>query len=214
MSGVTRSTSTGTAAFDCLSNRRRRVALSVLGSRDGLPVADLAAEVADRYDDGTTEDAVRVSLHQVDLPKLEAAELVERDDETVRATDHPVFADPAVQRAIDPPTDDEHLDAVYGALADTRRQHTLRVLSEMRHALAPREVSVLVAARETDDSPHSVPAETIGRVHASLHHVHLPKLARAGLVERRDDDTLTDDVADLPVTWCHTDVERPSPGVR
>lgn len=204
MKGVTRGNTAETSAFECLSSRRRRVTLSVLGSRsDPLPVDELVARVADRTADGsdpTPRERVRALLHHVDLPKLAEAGFVARHDGAVELADHPVLADPVVEQALDSPLSEDRLDAVFAALADARRQRVLRVLREMGHALAPREIAILVAAREADTSPQNVPVEAVDPVHAAIHHVHLPKLDEAGLVERRDDGTVTDDASDVPVT--------------
>lgn len=207
MRGRTRSKSAEPAVFDCLTAGRRRVALSVLESADALPVDSLAARVAARSGDGTTEREIRVSLHHVDLPKLEGAGLVDRDDGSVRIADHQALADPAVRRAVEEPApSDGRLGAVYAALADARRQRVLRALATTRRGLAPRELAVVVAAEEADSSPETVPAEEVDRVHAMLHHVHLPKLVDAGLVER-EGGVVTRDAVDLPGRWPTTEVE-------
>lgn len=85
---------------------------------------------------------------------------------------------------------------LHAVLADERRRATLTDLADRS---APVDVEALarsVAARESDRSPESVPSELVERVHVTLHHVHLPKLADLGLVEYDATANAVTDVAD------------------
>lgn len=210
---VIRSKTAKTEVYECLSGRRRREVLSVLQARDGaVSERDLAERVAARIDDaprgaGPSEDRVsrvQTGLHHTHVPKLAEVGLVERrDDGVALETDHPALGDPAVEWATETSAAEDRLDAVFEALADGRRQRVLEALVEMYHPLEPREIAVLVAAREENCSPQSVSTEAVDSVHTSLHHVHLPVLAEADLVERDESEgTVTyDDSHDLPVAW-------------
>lgn len=66
-------------------------------------------------------------------------------------------------------------DEVFGALADVQRRKLLLTLLEHN----PRKDSpVVIGGQENKSSPQMV----------SLYHVHLPKLAEAGLIERGKED--------------------------
>ncbi|MDS0293053.1 DUF7344 domain-containing protein [Halogeometricum luteum] len=74
------------AAFDVLSNARRRYVVDCLRGRDSAALAALADDVAARErraEDDADPDAetVAVSLYHVHLPKLAEAGLVEYDSE-------------------------------------------------------------------------------------------------------------------------------------
>lgn len=80
--------------FELLQNRRRRFALHHLKQRDGpVRVGDLATQVAAWETDKQTHEVttaerrrVHVSLLQTHLPAMDAAGVVERDEDTVDLT--------------------------------------------------------------------------------------------------------------------------------
>lgn len=80
---------------------------------------------------------------------------------------------------------DEHRRIVLGTLLDERRALTMRDLSEAiveyNHHTPLQEVS----------------GETMTRIRIELHHVHVPKLVAAGLVEYDDDRELVEPTADF-----------------
>ncbi|MFB6165549.1 MAG: hypothetical protein ABEJ31_10360 [Haloarculaceae archaeon] len=82
------------AVLECLASERRRAVLAVLREREGpATVADLAAALAAREDEtDAATDQLRVALVHRYLPKLAAAELIDRDDEGIRGCDHPALA--------------------------------------------------------------------------------------------------------------------------
>lgn len=79
---------------------------------------------------------------------------------------------------------------LYRALADERRRLVLAVLRERDAPVSESELARFVAAREAEDSPNATTPADRERVQLTLHHVHLPHLEAAGLVERTDDDHL------------------------
>lgn len=84
------------------------------------------------------------------------------------------------------PTDGtlEHSDKslVYDALSSSRRRDVVRLLDDADTALSLRDLAEAVAEREGDADD-----ERIKRVQASLYHVHVPKLADAGIVRYRQE---------------------------
>lgn len=74
------------------------------------------------------------------------------------------------------------MDDILASLAHKRRWITLSVHAEYDRPLARVALAREIAAHETEDdeSVDSVPIDTIC---ISLHHIHLPKLTEAGLIE-------------------------------
>lgn len=79
--------------------------------------------------------------------------------------------------------DSTTLDALFGVLADSRRRHVLAVLDVNDAAVPLMELAAQVAARETGSPPVELGISAVEPVTASLVHVHLPRLADAGLVD-------------------------------
>lgn len=73
------------------------------------------------------------------------------------------------------------VDAIFGALADSRRRHALGCLLEHR-TVALADLAELVAEREAGEQLATIPAEQVSRVYFSLYHTHVPKLEAAELV--------------------------------
>lgn len=84
------------------------------------------------------------------------------------------------------------------ALAVSRRRRLLRILDERETPVPTARLARLVAAREAGTSADRVSDDERNRVRISLHHVHLPTLEDAGLIER-DEEAETVDVADDPL---------------
>lgn len=72
---------------------------------------------------------------------------------------------------------------VFEALSDLRRRYVVDRLHSAGDAVTRETLSEEIAALERDASVADVPPEYVDRVRVSLHHVHLPKLASAGIVE-------------------------------
>ncbi|QLG63374.1 DUF7344 domain-containing protein [Halorarum salinum] len=80
----------------------------------------------------------------------------------------------------------------FDLLASQRRRYVLDCLRERGAPMTLAGLADEVAARERDVSVPDVPAEEGERVHVSLYHSHVPKLANAGVVEYdRERDTVT-----------------------
>ena len=86
---------------------------------------------------------------------------------------------------------------VYAALGHDRRHRVLAVLVEVCTPIDVRALARHVAAREAEVSPQSVRDKRVERVHVSLYHNHLPKLADVGLIEYDRQSTVEDVTADV-----------------
>lgn len=73
-------------------------------------------------------------------------------------------------------------DAFYGILSDRRRRDVLRHLNESEERVELADLAQAVAVRETGSEDGSVSATDLRRVHVSLYHAHVPKLAAANAV--------------------------------
>jgi DNA-binding transcriptional ArsR family regulator len=173
--------------FEALAAGRRRGVLRVLDRVERASVLDLATHVvAEEEDcsllavDRADAEALVAEFEHVHLPRLTAADLVTRsDDGTVTITDHPALADPKLARLIETRADD--WDDVMASLTDKRRRLVLTTLSRAGEPVETVDLAMAVvsAARGGAETESAVE----GTLQA-LHHVHLPKLADAGLVER------------------------------
>ncbi|PSP75123.1 hypothetical protein BRC81_16730 [Halobacteriales archaeon QS_1_68_20] len=169
------------AVFRALADERRRAVLRVLDRVTRAGPTDLATHViAEENDvplvDVTRQAAERVQadLEHVHLPTLVDAGLVTREDGVVVGTQHPALQDPKIEAMIE--TDAPDWDAVLDALTDERRRIVLTALYRAGEPTTPTELAAEVAAKVGDEA-------SVEAVHRNLHHVHLPKLAAAGLVE-------------------------------
>ncbi|OIB55891.1 DUF7344 domain-containing protein [Natrialba sp. SSL1] len=80
--------------------------------------------------------------------------------------------------------DDDPLAALFSALAREPRRHLLGVLYEHNAAsLSLTACATRIASREAGVSRPTVSEDAVQRTLVSLHHVHLPVLADAGLIE-------------------------------
>lgn len=95
---------------------------------------------------------------------------------------------------------EESTDQLFDALADERRRVVLDSLFESGTPVDVGRLARRVAARERrgGEGDRGPPADAVHRVRVSLHHVHLPKLDDAGLVEYDPDGQAVRTVADPP----------------
>lgn len=168
---------------------RRRAVLELQHRSDCVDAKELATVVATRVND---TDLVDVSRHERDrvhtelvhthLQKLVEGGLVEFDPEAraVETTDHPALADDRFQRLLGVDADD--WDDVLTGLQTERRRVVLRTL-DAHDSLAKPELARRVAARERDGEDAPPVDRHVDDIAVSLHHVHLPILADAGLVD-------------------------------
>lgn len=170
--------------------RVRRRALSILHGR-ATPTTEreLASELAGPP--GAGPDRMRsrreahIQLRHVHLPKLADAGFVtwDEDDATVTVADHPAVYDRTFV-PVDERDDDDGTDVVEDA-PNGRRRTVLTVLESRDGPQERADVAREVAGREAEGEPSF---EAVEEILVSLHHVHLPKLAHAGLVEYDPDE--------------------------
>jgi len=203
------------AVFHSLCDRQRRRVLGLLRGREEPVWLDtlatfLAAEESETVPGEVTSAQARrfrADLVHDHLPRLESAGLVRwnRDDGSVRATDHPALSDPCLDRVLDEPCGD--WDPILETLDDDRRRRVLAVLRDHGGVMDRRELAMEVVTRECEidqdgqarrgrdarhgenEDPGSArqsgserPVTRRNEAVLSLHHVHLPKLERADLV--------------------------------
>ena len=184
--------------FRTLADATRRDVVRIVraNSPTGIEKRDLAYRIAAVTNDvelaAVTDDQFQRALldcHHRARAALGAAGLLEDDDGTIRTADHWAF-DHGLIDALEARSDDEDdkLDSVFEALADSRRRTALTVLGEQYHPIATETLARDVAAREAGTTAREIPEDRLQAVHASLVHVHLPVLAEAGLVAYDADD--------------------------
>ncbi|SNZ03082.1 hypothetical protein SAMN06269185_0186 [Natronoarchaeum philippinense] len=81
-----------------------------------------------------------------------------------------------------------------GAVASDRRRAVLSVLADVTSPIDAGVIARGVAVREAADDTRSL-SDRIEDVHVSLHHVHLPKLADAGLLSYDSERGIIENVA-------------------
>ena len=186
-----------TELLDCLNDRRRRQILRVLGDETGAVterelaerlVADGSEKSVDQLSEATIE-GVRIRLQHVHLPRLDDASLVDWDESegTVEAANHSVYDDPEFRQLIE--MADGDWDAAVENLVDGRRHKILSLLESRDEGVRRDVLAHEIAAREATGESWG---DAVDSVRTELHHVHLPKLESAGLVEYdADDGTVT-----------------------
>jgi DNA-binding transcriptional ArsR family regulator len=166
----------GTTILQHLQGSRRRT-LAALLDRDGpVSVGELTADLA--VSAQREHRAIHIDLVHRHLPALEDAGLVawDRDAGTVATTEDPALGDPDLRRFIGR---EDGLAETIDCLADEQRRTVLAVLGR-EGAASRRTLARAVSEREADGEPSP---DAVEDALVTLHHVHLPKLADAGLVE-------------------------------
>lgn len=98
------------------------------------------------------------------------------------------------ERAEQNRSDDQSIDATFDVLSDRHRRHILKSVLDHGQEIALSELAENIAARDTgpprsevsprvSENSMEVPEDKVQEFTASLHHVHIPKLADAGVVE-------------------------------
>lgn len=174
--------------FAAIAASARRELLKLLLVRD-LPVTEreCVAHLAATGHRPTSRvpAADRQTLHtaliHTHLPVVEDAGLInwDRDTETVKTAPHPAFDDPRFWLLLE--SEAEGLDAALTQLANDRRRVLLTDLRNAETAKTRRDLArELLSSDETGLDPGS---DGVDEVRASLHHVHLPPLDDADLIE-------------------------------
>lgn len=84
------------------------------------------------------------------------------------------------------------LDEIFATLQHERRRRVISRLQTAENPISLTDFADELAAEETETSTDDVSEAEMTRVSTSLYHVHLPKLADAGIVEYDwDEDTIT-----------------------
>lgn len=185
--------------------RRRRIIDVLLGSSPSLTVEELAANLAETERMETPgRDTLLTDLVHTHLPALEDADLVawDRDAGTVTTTDCPVLEDPKLQRIVGQQSDG--WDDVVDCLANERRRTALAVLEERSGPTSRRTLAREVAEREGDGEPSR---DAVEETLVTLHHVHLPKLVDAGIVEYDGDEMTVASRSDLELEATEFDTQ-------
>jgi len=179
-------------------------------------VSRLVAEGTDVDDAVRERDELELVIVHEHRPKLETYGLVEAgpDGESLRVADHPAWRDTALLDLFE--TDLEGVrggrvangdhDALFEALSSGLRRTILDVLSHQFHPIHVETLARDVAARASDTPEHRVPDDVLEGVWTELRHVHLPKLADAGLVvhDRSAETVAYEGHSDLHVAWMHS----------
>lgn len=174
--------------FDCLNDRRRRQLLRLLAdTSESMTERELAERLLVDEKDRSIEDVaevtiegVQIQLQHVHLPRLDEADFVDwhQSDGTVDPTEDPVYEDAEFQHLIE--LDDDEWDAVASTMRDGRLRNVLSVLAASDDGVRRDVLAHKIAAHEADGESW---AEAVENVRTELHHVHLPKLDGAGVVE-------------------------------
>lgn len=162
------------------AGRRRDILRYLLGHDSPVTDRDVATHLATKAQEPAVQ-AVHSELVHVHLPALADTGLIEwtRTDETIDTAAHPALDDPRFRLLLEVEADG--LDDALSNLADERRRVLLTVLRDARTSLTRTDLArELLRSEETDLVPDS---ESVDDVLVSLHHVHLPALVDAGLVE-------------------------------
>lgn len=80
------------------------------------------------------------------------------------------------------PIEDVSLDAIFDLLSHHRRRAILKLLLTHDRALTLTDLRNEILETDQEVEITEIDGEQVKRVHASLHHTHVPKLAEAGIV--------------------------------
>lgn len=173
-----------TDALRCLGHPRRR---RILVALDDLSATVTVGELADELrGPGTTEDRsdgrerLHRSLRRVHLPHLSQATLVDwkEADDVVSLADVPFWNDEWFRRLREASPD--RSDPVSNVWGDERRHATLAVLAYREGSMTRHALAYAVLDRRADGE---ISTAAIEESAVELHHHHLPRLERAGVVE-------------------------------
>lgn len=172
--------------FEAIAAASRREILRLLLDRD-IPVTEyeLASHLR-TTEYGLTEqeqttETIHATLTHIHLPKLVAANLItrNRNDGTVDVTAHPAITDPRFRALLEVEADG--LDETLLNLANDHRRVILTILREAQESMTRRDIArELLRSANTEIQPDR---DVLDDAIVTLHHIHLPALVDAGLVE-------------------------------
>lgn len=208
---------------DVVADATRRRCLSILlgcstAIKEEVLATNLAAACSDKSPVGVTteeQERVHVQLVHKHLPALDDAGYVEWDRESgaVESADHPAFQSPTFERLLE--TTDEDVGPILASLDHRRRRTALSVLADATEAIGRSTLVRRVLARENGVRVGAVSHQEREAASARFHHVHLPKLAEADLIERDEDGIRYGDHPVLEAGWIEFDLThatRPATG--
>lgn len=85
------------------------------------------------------------------------------------------------------PVEDSSADEILDLIANQRRREVLDVLLTHDWLLTTNDIRNEVVEREHGTVITEIPSEEVKKVHISLNHVHIPKLAEDGLINYDSD---------------------------
>lgn len=204
------------ALFSCLASSDRRRLLGHIHdqapasvTRDELATILAASNQNQSLEQVTDEEhqQAQTAIHHVHLPKLDTAGLIRRNftDTTVALTNHLAYQDNGILAVItdDVSAESASRDALFRALADTRRRTILDVLSHQYHP-----IKLQTLAHDVASTQQGGPTEDVEQVLYSLQHVHVPHLQEAGLIEYNIDEetVIYEGHPLLRVPWMHSEL--------
>lgn len=89
------------------------------------------------------------------------------------------------------------LDTVLELYSNPQRRVVFGVLVDQRQSVTVDELTEAILDHEHDNPPDAVDGEAARRIRTRLHHVHLPKLEAAGLVEYNAKRQIADPTAEF-----------------
>ena len=201
--------STAIERYEVLASPEARHLVRLLADQPApLTPAALAVVRAVEAHDGDPADVSeatirrhRIDLVHRDLPRAADSGLVEFDGDAVTVTDEAVAAVAALTAAI--PESERGTDLL-DVLTDDRRRRVIAVLARAPHeTVTLTGLAVTVTTVEEDTALADLDRGRLAAVRSTLHHVHLPKLADAGLLEYDPERrTVTDVGTDtIDATW-------------
>ena len=203
---VPESQPTLTRVFDGLTDAACREILAVLSEAPApLTEGELAERVAASRAAGTDGEAdpaaVESTLRHVHLPKLAQVDLVawDRPGATVSTTDHPLHDDAQFHSLL--AAEPEHWERAVTVHSDERRRATVAALDSRTGPVTREEL-----AREVADADGDVSPSQAREVAVQLHHIHLPKLDEAGVVEYDADAGTVRRTGEATIPWMDAEV--------
>lgn len=177
--------------LSAVSDPKRLVVLSSLDESGEVAIDELAARIHARRGSvgdgdafGTDRSGTLAALHHVHLPKLADQDLVEmvEEDETVAVRPGDGFDADAVEALVRDLETGDIDDQTVSAIGEPRRRRVVSALASAGGVVELAELAEAVAARRPRP-PRPEMDDPTPDAAAVLHHVDLPKLESAGLVD-------------------------------